>query len=176
MAKQKTAAPAAPPEFKEFEKGLQALFKKDLKSASDSFEKFISAHPEHPTAVERARVYRSIAKRRLESSSLSAGNPQEQRLHGVLLANRGDTKAAVSLLQKAIKAEPQTDLGHFLLASVAAEDGDTSIAIEHLRSAIQLNPLNRVFAHNLEEFETIRDQAAFQELLAEDDSKRGPKK
>jgi len=176
MAKEKRAAPAAPPEFKEFEKGLQALHKKDHSAALESFEKFIASHPEHPAAVERARVYRNVALRAQQRKAHHPGPVGEQLLHGVMLANRGEHQTAIAQLEKALKADSKSDLGHFLLASVAAEQGDASTAIEHLRAAIQLNPLNRVYAHNLEEFEPIRDQSAFQELLGEAGAERGAKK
>jgi tetratricopeptide (TPR) repeat protein len=176
MAKEKRATPQTPPEFKEYEKGLQALFKKHHAAALEAFEKFIAAHAEHPEAIERARVYRNIAKRALESKPLHASSPAEQLLHGVLLANQGEHQSATAQLQKAVKADSESDLGHFLLASVAAENGDASTAIEHLRRAIQLNPVNQVYANNLEEFDSLRDQSEFQGLLADQGGERGAKK
>jgi tetratricopeptide (TPR) repeat protein len=176
MAKEKRAAPAAPPEFKKYETGLQALHKKDHGAALASFEQFIAAHPEHPAAVERARVYRNIALAAQQSKAQPPTDFGEQLLHGIILANRGEHSGAKAQLEKALKADPQSDLGHFLFASVAAEGGDAATAIEHLKVAIQLNPLNRVYAHNLEEFESIRDQSAFQELLSEEAGERGSKK
>jgi Tfp pilus assembly protein PilF len=176
MPKDKRAAPAAPPEFKDFERGLQALQAKDYAAAISAFDKFIEGHPEHPSALDRARAYRNAALRWRDHKPLKAKDAKDHLLLGVIGVNRGDYKAAAEHFGKALELEPKSDLAHFMLATAAAEQGQAEEAIQHLRAAIKLEPLNRAFAANLPEFDGLRDEPELQELLADQGDGHGRRK
>jgi hypothetical protein len=52
-----------------------------------------------------------------------------------------------------------------VLASTLALKGDRGEAVKHLREAIDLNATNRVYARNDPDFEPIRDDENFQNLI-----------
>src|SRR2546426_631406 len=67
--------------------------------------------------------------------------------------------------EKALQANPKDEKVHYVLASTLAAKGDRREALEHLREAIELNATNRIYARNDPDFEPLRDDENFQNLI-----------
>ena len=64
-----------------------------------------------------------------------------------------------------VEANPGYSALFYTLACVEALAGRTDDAVEHLRQSIDLSPQSRDFAQHDSDFDSIREEPAFQELL-----------
>jgi mannose-6-phosphate isomerase-like protein (cupin superfamily) len=77
----------------------------------------------------------------------------------------GDVERGRALLQEAVEAEPDAWQGQYHLACFAALDGDADQAIAHLRRAVEMDPTAAKWASDDEDFDAIRDDPRFAELV-----------
>ena len=78
-----------------------------------------------------------------------------------MLLNRGDAKAALTLLDKALKASPNHAAQHYLKASAHAQLGDAEASAEALNHALLLDG-DLLNLYRLEpDFEKVRNLAPF---------------
>jgi tetratricopeptide (TPR) repeat protein len=84
----------------------------------------------------------------------------------------GDYAAAADRGRELIEAHPEYPLPFYNLACVESLAGRTADALEHLRRAIELSPQFRSYAREDSDFDPIRDQPAFKEVVADDSSAR----
>ena len=69
------------------------------------------------------------------------------------------------MLEHALQNNPKDEKVHYVLASTLALKGERREALEHLQQAIELNATNRVYARNDPDFEPLRDDENFQNLI-----------
>jgi len=101
----------------------------------------------------------------LERKDPQPRKPEELLLFRVIKANEANYDEAAQLLQKALQANPRDEKVHYVLASTLAAKGDRREALDHLREAIELNATNRIHARNDPDFEPLRDDENFQNLI-----------
>jgi Tfp pilus assembly protein PilF len=90
----------------------------------------------------------------------------EDRFHlGVFYLNRADSGSALKEFEKALQFDPKSDLVHYGIASAHALAGDKARAVEALQEAIRLNEKNRIHAQNDPDFDKIRDEHEFIQLV-----------
>jgi tetratricopeptide (TPR) repeat protein len=151
--------------LKEFEKGVNLLHKQNYADALGRFETILNQYQEEKELVDRARIYLGICRSQLDRKTSQPKKPEEFFYHGVMKANEADFDAAVGYLGRALQANPKDEKIHYVLASTLALKGDRGEAVKHLREAIDLNATNRVYARNDPDFEPIRDDENFQNLI-----------
>ena len=78
----------------------------------------------------------------------------------------GDYTGAVARGREAIEARPESAILHYNVACCESLAGDTSAAIADLRQAIELSEPFRDMAIGDSDFDPIRDQPGFRELVA----------
>jgi mannose-6-phosphate isomerase-like protein (cupin superfamily) len=78
---------------------------------------------------------------------------------------RGEHAAVVEGARRLIEANPGSGLLFYNLACCESLTGETSEALEHLRSAIELSERFREYAEKDSDLDAIRDEPAFQELV-----------
>jgi Flp pilus assembly protein TadD len=151
--------------IKELERGMNHLHRQNYAEALERFRSIIKEYDEDKELQNRALVYARICERRIERKESAAKNPEQCFYLGVLKANEENYDEAIDYLGKAMQANPKDEKVHYVLASTLAQKGDREIAVQHLQKAIELNVLNRVHARNDPDFEQIRDDENFQNLL-----------
>ncbi len=151
--------------FKEFEKAVGLLQKQNHAQALERFQAIQEQFPGEKELNDRVRCYVRICQSQVERKSTQPRKPEEFFYHGVLRANDADFDNAVSLLDRALQMSPKDEKVHYVLASTLALKGDRGEAVRHLREAIELNSTNRIYARNDPDFETIRDDETFQDLV-----------
>ena len=169
MSAKKPAAERRPnAALESFEKGLRALGKKDYERAGELFQELIDAYPDERDLLERARAYRAVCERSLAESRRSPFKPktfEEMLQYGVFLHNRGEYEEALKHLRQAVELHPKNEHALYCLAATAARAGDTPAALKALRSAIAVGPANRAQARSDADFDPIRDDEGFVEIV-----------
>jgi tetratricopeptide (TPR) repeat protein len=151
-----------------FEKAMKALGKRDYEKARDLFESLIDDYGHERELVERARAYRTLCQRSLDSQKRPSPRPKafdDLLNQGVFLHNRGDYDEALKLLRQAAELQPQNDSVQYCLAATSARSGDSAAAIKALRTAIAVNPASRAQARSDSDFDALRTDDAFAQLL-----------
>ena len=149
-----------------FEKAARALGKRDYDKAKDHFDALIAQFPDERDVLERARAYRALCERALDKKPAFKPRTFEEVLHqGVFLHNREEFDEALKLLKQAAEMQPRNEHAQYCLAATAARAGDTPSALKALRSAIAVGPSNRAQARSDPDFDPIRDDDGFVEIV-----------
>ena len=85
--------------------------------------------------------------------------------YGVYLHNRGEFEEALKFLRQAEEIHPRHEHVLYCLAATAARAGDTAAALKALRTAIQASAGNRALAKGDADFDPIRDEDEFIDLV-----------
>jgi tetratricopeptide (TPR) repeat protein len=143
-----------------FEKGVKAVGKRDFERAQAAFDEVIGSYPEERDVVERARAYRAVCERSLSEAKRANYRPkgfEDLVNQGVYLHNRGEYEEALKFLRQAADMHPRNDHVLYCLAAPAA--------VKALRSAISVSSDNRALARVDSDFDPIRDDEEFVELV-----------
>jgi tetratricopeptide (TPR) repeat protein len=175
----KPAAPAPPPAPPQppprkptyheavamYERGLQALQRRDFAAAASSLRTVIERYPDERELLERARLYLKVCERELEPKEPTPKTADEWVYAATVAQNSGDETTALRHLQRALSEDARHDHAHYLMAAAMAQRGDPATALEHLRRAVALNPENRSRARQDSDFDVLRDDPGFRTAL-----------
>ena len=151
--------------LKEFERGVAQLQRQNYPEALERFQAVVQGHPQEKELLDRAQVYIRICKEMGDRKVAQPKTTEETFYFGVLKANEADYDEAVSLFERALQAAPKDEKIHYVMASTLALKGDRLEALDHLKQAIELNATNRIYARNDPDFEPLRDDETFQDLI-----------
>jgi tetratricopeptide (TPR) repeat protein len=151
--------------LKEFERGVGLLQKQSYPEALERFQTIVGSFPQEKELTDRAGVYLRICQNLLVRKDPQPRKPEDFFYYGVIKANQADYAEAVLFLEKALQTTPRDEKVHYVLASTLALKGERREALEHLHEAIQLNATNRIYARNDPDFEPLRDDENFQNLI-----------
>src|SRR5262245_37273286 len=157
--------------IKEMERGLQSLHKQNYTEALGHFEAIREGYPDEKELLDRAQVYARICQNMMgEKKAASNRKPEEMFYLGVMKANDANYEEAVDFLDRALQLNPKDDKAHYVMASTRALKGDREQALNHLKEAIDINATNRIYAQNDPDFEPIRSDDGFQNLIYPDEA------
>src|SRR5437867_5205503 len=151
--------------LKEFERGVSLLQKQNYAEALERFQTIVTGFPQEKELTDRAQAYTRICRNLLERREPQPRKPEDFFYYGVIKANEADYDEAVKLLERALQNNPKDEKVHYVLASTLALKGERRTALEHLQLAIELNATNRIYARNDPDFEPLRDDENFQNLI-----------
>ena len=155
-----------------YEQALEALQRRSFQKAAANFRQLIEEFPEERELHERCQLYLKVCERESEPP---AAPPQtlEERVYAATLAlNAGARDEALRHLAAAGEQDPASDHVQYMLAVARALGGETDAAVEHLRRAIELNSDNRLLAIQEPDFDPLRSEAVFQNVVAPPPSAR----
>jgi len=168
-----TPAPAAPPPARKpgfyeavaiYERGVQALQRHDFKIAAGFFRTVLERYPEERELLERARLYLRVCERETQRQP-PPKTPAERVYAATVALNSGDHAGALDHLKSALSDDPDSDHAHYIMAVALGMRGRVDEGLDHLRSAIALNPENRGLARQDPDLDRLRDHAAFRTVL-----------
>jgi Tfp pilus assembly protein PilF len=168
---QESAAPPAArkPTYHEavamYERGLQALQRRDFGAAAAALRSVIERYPDERELLERARLYLKVCERELEPKEPAPKTADEWVYAATVSLNAGDEAAAVQHLQRALAADASHDHAHYMMAVASVRRHDADAALNHLRHAITLNPENRGLARQDPDLDALRDLPGFRTAL-----------
>ena len=151
--------------LKEFERGLNSLHRQSYAEALERFQELHDSHPQEKELLDRLRIYIRICNDMLHRKPAQPKKPEDCFYFGVMKANDADYDEAVKYLERALQADPKDEKVHYVMASTLALRGSREDAVRHLRQAIELNDGNRIYARNDPDFEPLRDDEEFQNLI-----------
>jgi tetratricopeptide (TPR) repeat protein len=148
-----------------YERGLQALQRRDFAASADALRTVIERYPDERELLERARLYLKVCERELEPKEPTPKTADEWVYAATVALNAGDEANALLHLQRALTADARHDHAHYMMAVASVRRGDVTGALEHLRRAVSLNPENRSIARQDPELDSLRDAPAFRAAL-----------
>lgn len=149
-----------------FERAVKALGKRDYAKAKEILETLTESHPDERDILERARAYLVLCERNLDKKAAFRPKTFEDLLnYGVYLHNRGEFQEALKYFQQAAEIHPKNEHVLYCVAAAAARAGDSDGALKALRSAILTNPANRAQARSDSDFDPIREDQEFVDLI-----------
>ena len=155
----------ASPVAKVFSEGLEFLNAGKLVEAAKAFE-FVqaeSAKSEQLNLGRTARGYLVAIQTRLDAKKTPA--PASSEMTAQILLNHQDPTAALEIIEKALAAEPDRASLHYLSALANAQMEQVQASADALTKAINLDP-DFLFQFRLEsDFDGLRQQAPFAQLL-----------
>lgn len=164
-----SAAAAAAKSYEEaltdYGKGMGLLRKGDYDTAHNLFAKISSENAGEPELAERAGTYARICESRLQPPAAAPATPAERYESAVLMTNRGELDGAIQLLNEALGQDPTAVNCLYVRASAWALKGSADQAISDLREAIAIDPKIRFQAVNDSDFEKIREEPSFIDII-----------
>jgi tetratricopeptide (TPR) repeat protein len=149
-----------------YEKGLKALGRKDHEKAQAFFEDLLAKYADETDVAERARVYLAVCTRAGDQkTSVRLKSAADFVAWGVMLHNQGDYAEAIKQFRLATEEEPKNEHALYCLAASSARAGEADAALSALRDAIALSPESRAQARSDSDFEPLRDEDAFLDLI-----------
>lgn len=149
----------------EYAAALELLRSGDYEKAREAFLAVAAKSGEEPVVGQRAQTYVHLCERRLAPGTDDPDGPDDLYYEGVRLANEGRLDEALSALDRAIAGNAGEPTFLYARASVRALQGAAEAASEDLRRAIESRPELRFQAVNDPDFDEIRDQAAFIDVI-----------
>jgi tetratricopeptide (TPR) repeat protein len=148
-----------------YERGLQALQRRDFAASAEALRNVIERYPDERELLERARLYLKVCERELEPKEPAPKTADEWVYAGTVALNAGDEPTALRHVQKALSEDAKHDHAHYMMAVITTRRGETGAALGHLRQAVTLNPENRSLARQDPELEALRDDASFKSIV-----------
>jgi tetratricopeptide (TPR) repeat protein len=150
---------------KEFAAALELFQKGHLQEARDRFAKLAAASGDEYRLAEQSRTYTTICDRRLAPETGAPRTADELYRAAVGLANAGHLDEAEGLLDKAVDLRPGEATYLYARASVHAMKGNADRAAKDLRRSLELDARLRHQAANDPDFERVRDEAVFIDVI-----------
>jgi tetratricopeptide (TPR) repeat protein len=147
-----------------FEQALRLFNRHDYAQAKSAFEVLRSKFSDEAEVVARVRTYLAICDQRLGRAPAAPRNADALYDQGVFEFNRGGTREAIELFEKALRVEPRADHVFYSLAAAHARLNDSPKALEALRRAIAIRPVQRSHARRDLDFASLRSNDEFQSL------------
>jgi tetratricopeptide (TPR) repeat protein len=154
-----------------FEEAFSHLAKKDYEQARQGFRRLLDEHAVEPELCDRARVFLRACDRSTAEPPPPVEDADSHYLQAVLHANRGEFDLALASFDKGLAQAPDSEKLLYVSAVTLAQAGRTVEAMQRLGRAIELNPQNRIFALNDPDFELVRDEPEFIDLVEPEESR-----
>ncbi len=143
---------------------IKLLHQGQYQNAKDLFSETRGALADEPELTDRAAAYVRICENRLlEDPGVPEGDEIYRR--AVFLSNSGDLDGAIQLMNRALAENPASIDCLYVRASAWALKGAAEKSVGDLRQAIALEPKIRFQAVNDSDFEKIREEPAFIDII-----------
>ena len=147
-----------------FEEGIAAFHGGDYKLASSKFQVVEAADRDETVLVGRARTYLAVCERRMAPAATTPKSREDYYRYGVAMANEGKIDEALASLDCAVDMGADAD-SYYARAVVRGLQGKADLAASDLRKAIERDPQLRYQAANDPDFDSVRDEAVFIDII-----------
>jgi Flp pilus assembly protein TadD len=151
--------------LKEFGAAVELLHQGKFAEALESFRTIQTGNPGEPELTDRARSYATICTRRLAPAPDAPTTADDFYYLGILQFNEGLFDEAGDTLTRALDLAPDSAKALYARAAVRAREGKVDACVADLRSAVAGEPTLRFQAVNDPDFDGIRDEAAFIDVV-----------
>ena len=144
---------------------LKELQGGNFKKAKDMFTEVLGVLKDEPVVAERTRMYLAVCERRLTEPEKLGSTPHDLYYRAVVESNNGNSAEAISLLDQALQQTPNSAKLLYARASAWALSANPDSAVNDLRQAIAIDPTIRFQAVNDSDFERIREEPGFIDII-----------
>jgi len=137
-----------------------------------SYDKALEINPDEHLAwynrgiaLEELGRYEEAIKSHDKALEINPDDDNSWNSRGLALAKLRRYEEAIKCYDKALEINPDDDYAWYNKACAYALQNNIDLALENLKKAISLNPECRKIAKNDEDFDSIRDNQCFQELI-----------
>ncbi len=148
---------------KNYESAIRLFQKESYDKAHELFEKLVAQGPAE--IADRARIHLQICDRKLNRASSTLKNADEYYLTGLTELNARNLDAALEHLTKALKMESGRGEIRYALAAVHALQGNPDVALEHLKTAIEIRHELRFQARQDGDFDSLASDPRYTSLV-----------
>jgi len=160
----KAPSPSALAAVRAFEQALKLFNRHEYAAAKPAFVGLLDKYDDQADIVARARTYLAICDQRLARTPSAPRNPDALYDQGVFELNKNNFREAISLFEKALKAQPRADHVYYSLAAAYARLHDSPKALDALRRAIVIRSVHRSHARSDADFVSLHTNEDFQNL------------
>jgi tetratricopeptide (TPR) repeat protein len=151
--------------LEQFAAGVKLLARRDFAGARPLFAAIPAQLKGEPELAERAATYARICDEHLAGPRPEPATPDERFRRAVQYTNDGRYDDAVQLLNQALKEDPTSVDSLYVRASAWALQGAAVKAVADLREAIAIDPRVRFQAVNDPDFQKVREEPAFIDII-----------
>lgn len=145
--------------------GVKAMQQGDFARAKQLLDEVHNESKNEPELADRAAVYGLICARKLDTSTNEPSGTEELYRRSVFLLNAGALDEALQLLNRALADDPISVDLLYVRACAWAKQGSAEKAVGDLRQAMAVDPKIRYQAVNDPDFERIREEPAFIDII-----------
>ena len=150
----------------QFATATEFFFKGQFAEARPLFDAVtVAAAADEPILSDRARTYAAICAGKTAAPSPASDDADTQYHRGVVAANAGRLDEAWALLDRAVAQKPGDASILYARASVRGLQGNAEGAAAELKKAVALDPRFRFQAASDSDFDKVRDEAAFIDII-----------
>jgi Flp pilus assembly protein TadD len=150
--------------LEEFSAAMKLFQKRDYPRAREGFRGVIEKYPGEKEICDRASGLMAVCDRQVHTEVPQARNAEEDCTQGVVFLNEGNVEEALSHFRKAAENGGGAR-AWYLEACALAQAGRKDEAVSSLRKSVEADPGNRSRAANEKDFEGLREDPGFQDLM-----------
>lgn len=117
------------------------------------------------TLAHHAQIHSQICRKKLAPAEVNLKTAEDHYNYAVTMINARRLAEAAQHLEAGIRMAPEADHLHYALAATEALRGNAQGAYERLKTAIQLQPRNRILARGDADFSGVLDYHPLATLL-----------
>lgn len=151
--------------LKEFGRAIHEFNRRGFAEAKTRFTEIIKKYPHEQELSENARTYIRICDNNIERRSPRPRELDDFYHHGIMQLNNEKYKEAIKFFDKAISFDPKSEKVLYAKAAAFALSGNKEEAVSNLKAAIKYEPHNRIRAKTDPDFDSLRTDAEFNELI-----------
>lgn len=148
-----------------FKTAVEQLHGGRVAEALEAFRGVAKDNNDEYALAERALAYATVCERKLAGAAAGPTTVEEFYREGVAAANAGRLDEALSHIEQAAARNPADPSILYARACIWALRGAADKAAQDLRRAVGIDPRLRFQAINDPDFESIRDEAAFIDVI-----------
>jgi tetratricopeptide (TPR) repeat protein len=146
-----------------YEAALHLMQQGKYEQAQAAFDTMLRSSPSE--LADRIRMYINACVLQIKKGASTFASHEERYDYAISLLNDGKYPDAREQFKQILAEHPTADYAFYGLAVLASMTGDSHECLEHLTSAIQYNPRNRIQARSDSDFQDMADDPRFTELL-----------
>jgi tetratricopeptide (TPR) repeat protein len=151
--------------LEEYQSGLKLMQEGNFSGAKEAFERCRASAGGEPELADRAATYIRVCESRLAPAADEPSGVESLFREAVFKLNAGDIDQSLQLLTRALVDDPNSVDLLYVRACAWAKQGSAEKAVGDLRQAIAADPKVRFQAVNDPDFERIREEPAFIDII-----------
>ena len=165
MAEEKTKKTDYEKALEAYSQAMKVFSKKDYEKAEELLKQFLEKFPKEKELIDRVHLYVKLCENSRTEKPVRLKSFDDYYQYSVIKINLGEYEEALKLLSKAGELDPKSGKIDYMMANTYCLMGNEEDCLGRLVEAIEKDPFFKVLAQNEEDFETIRENDGFKEIM-----------